>query len=210
MCFLCVAEVGCLCERYRALAQSIVKLENLGAIDELGIAIDGCRALRDVACGEVAWLLTSIDLVLKSDLYGELGKGYRSEGPNFGTDTGYTREKKVGLGKVEFRRQDESKSTRGSVDLAFSGDEVADGAIEGAVRLGEERREARDGDVLLQEIELGQSVPASSFGGELQSQRQLSGLGRSRVEICTHHADDEDFWGESRLGIHSERADGDG
>lgn len=74
----------------------------------------------------------------------------------------------------------------------LAGYELADIAAVGAMDVGEEGREAGNGDVLRQEVEFGDSVPNIALGGELEVEGQLKVW--AGFDTCsTYHVDDEDL-----------------
>lgn len=144
-------------------AQLGVNLEDLSAIDVGGVLAGVVCALGDISSGVRAVQLTDIDLILESDLDRVPSKGCGPSGDLIGVDTSNARDEPVGLSEVKQGRESNRGDSGGGIDLGFTGDQLADLVVLGAMDIGEDRREARDGDVASEQIEFRDVPPGLSF-----------------------------------------------
>lgn len=164
-----VSEGGLAGESSSQLAQVVVDLEDLGAVDAAGVLPGVVGTLGEVAGGGVGGHFADVDLVLQGDLDGVASQGHTADGGQLGVDTGDTGDEEVGVGQVEGGVEDDGGDGDGGVDLGFTGDQLADVVVCGAVHIREQRRGSGDGNVVLEHVELGDTPPDGGFGFELGS-----------------------------------------
>ncbi len=98
---LVVRERSPLRECHCQLAEVVVELEDLGAIDVLGVHPGERDALREVTSGEVGRHLARVDLALQSHLYSKAREGDTAEGALLGVDACYAGDEAVRALEVE-------------------------------------------------------------------------------------------------------------
>jgi hypothetical protein len=110
-----------------------VQLEDLCPVDAGRVLAWEFGALRNISGGKVAGKLAEIDFILQSDLDRVPSKGRGCSGGFHRVDASNARDKEVGLGEIEQRGESNGGDSSSSIDLAFSGDELANIVVLGAV-----------------------------------------------------------------------------
>lgn len=162
-----IRQVGGLCELNCQRSQGGVHFEDLGSVDVGRILVRRVGSLGDVSGAIVGRDLAGIELVLQSDLDRETSEGHGTERRDLRVDPGDPGDEEVCLGQIEKRGGDQRRDRDGSIDLRFTGDQLADAVVGSAMRVGEDGREAGHGDVVRKEVEFWDSPPGFSFRGEL-------------------------------------------
>ena len=182
---------------HRQLAQVVIDLEHLGTVDVTGVLPGVVGALGEVAGGRVGGHLADVNLVLQGDLDGIASKVHTADGGLLGVDTGDTSDEEVGVGQVKQRVEDNGGDRNSGVDLGLAGDELADAVVGSTVDIREDWGSTRDGDVVGEQVELGDPPPDGRFRLELGGLVACRGSG----DEPTHHGHDKDLGGDLLGGL---------
>ena len=166
-----------LCEADSHLAQRVVHFKHLGSVYRLWIFRRVTGTLAKVPSREVLRDLARINLILQRNLNRVPRERHVRGGAHVRIDPRDARDHEVRFAQVELSGEDERRHRSRSVDLAFADDDLADVVRVVAVDVGEEWGEAREGDVVREEVEVRDAVPGFRFVGE--------------------HGDDEEFGGDA-------------